>query len=193
MTASAFPQDLDRMDPTERAVLLTAYLDDELNAREALAVTAWLDQHPEALREVEHHRRVWDLLEHYGDEPVREDFAERVLVAVDRVPGGRAVGRGETLAPASMAWYRHPLVAAAAGVLLALGGFALWGPKPSPTPDAPATVHVAQHKDNSLGALEAVPADLLLDVDALHLISTLSDEHFEAYVSGEYDDEEDAG
>ena len=43
-------------------------------------------------------------------------------------------------------------------------------------------------------ALEAVPADLLLDDEALTLIRTLDDEHFDAFVAGDYDaEDEDAG
>ena len=177
MTAPRDPLlDLDVLDDDARQECLTAYLDGELSAEDARRVTAWLDEHPDALREVEHQRRVFDLLESYVDEPVSDGFADGVFEAV-------GIRHGKVIA---LAWYRRPLVAAAAGMLIALGGaVAFWNLSDRGTlPMAPQT---------SLAALESVPADLLLDDDALTLISSLSDEHFDAYVDGEYDDEEDAG
>lgn len=180
MTAPRDPLlDLDVLDEAARQECLTAYLDGELSAEDARVVTAWLDEHPDVLRDIEHQRRVFDLLESYVDEPVADHFADGVFEAV-------GIRRGAVV---QMAWYRRPLVAAAAGMLIALGGAtAFWnlterGRVPEPAETTPA----------SLVALESVPAELLLDDDALTLVSSLSDDHFNAYVNGEYDAEEDAG
>jgi len=107
--------DLDLMDAQERRELLNAYLDGELSADQALMVSAWLDSNPGALREVEHLRHIWDLLELYEEEPVPEDFAAGVIrsVGIEHEPkaGARVV---------PMAWYRRPMATAAA-VLVAVG------------------------------------------------------------------------
>lgn len=171
---------LDLMDDDARQACLSAYLDGELSAEAARAVTAWLDDHPDELRDVEHQRRVWDLLETYADEPVSDHFADGVFEAVEirrtDGAGGRVV---------SLAWYRRPLVAAAAGMVLALGAsFALWGRNAGTPPTTPEVAAVRDAAD----ALEAVPAELLLDDNALAFITALDDEHFEAYVDGEYDE-----
>lgn len=190
MTGPGDPQlmDLDLLDDAARQACLSAYLDGELSASDARVVTAWLDQHPDALRDVEHQRRVWDLLDTYVDEPVADHFADGVFEAVE-IRRGRVV---------SMAWYRRPLVAAAAGMLIALGGaVAFWNATDRGA--ATTTTQATLASQTSLGtsletlvALESVPAELLLDDDTLTLISTLDDEHFEAFVDGTYD-EEDAG
>ena len=174
------PRDLDVGDEATRQACLSAYLDGELSAEDARLVTAWLDQHPDALREVEHQRRVWDLLETYADEPVSDHFAAGVFEAV-QIKSGQLV---------SMAWYRRPLVAAAAGMLIALGASFAFSKITDRVEPQSEDSGVSQE---TLVALEAVPADLLLDDEALTLIRTLDDEHFEAFVAGDYDDDEDAG
>jgi hypothetical protein len=99
---------------------------------------------------------LWDLLGAYGDEPVPEGFSRRVLQAV------------RLQRPALRRW--TPL-AAAAGVLLALGAFLLLRDREAPDPGASfATV------------LEEVPAEVLADVDVDFLLS-LSDEGFDAFVA----------
>ena len=80
MTAFETPRaDLESLDVKQRRELISAYLDGELSADESRHVTEWLDTNPGALREVEHIRRTWDLLEAYEDEPVPEGFAARVF------------------------------------------------------------------------------------------------------------------
>jgi len=106
---------LDLMSTEDRRELLNAYLDGELSADEALEVSTWLDANPGALREVEHLRHLWDLLEHYEDEPVPADFAPGVMKAV----GIEHVSRGDGRV-LQMAWYRRP-IATAAAVLVAVG------------------------------------------------------------------------
>ena len=108
------PTSLELMEPDARRELLVAYLDGELSPEATRHVTAWLDENPAALREVEHWRQTWTLLDHYEDEPVPADFAARVFDAVGLKPAER---QGKVL---RMAWYRRPLATAAA-VVLAVG------------------------------------------------------------------------
>ena len=152
---------IERLDPDRRCEVLNAYLDDELTPAAARHVTAWLDAHPEMLKEVEHARRVWDLLDLYEDEPVAEDFAARVLART-----GAA-----TSAPRRPFFLRPRVTAAAAAVLLlAVGGLLLATNSGDPT--APATQDAA-----GLTELESVPAEYLEQADAL---LALSDDEFEA-------------
>jgi len=120
--------DLDLLTPRERLELLTAYLDGELgseaqpvpsNVHGATArdVMAWLDQHPEALREIERQRRLWDLLGRYGDEPVPADFVQRVLAATG---AGRERVQPPPATTAPRIRHRWALAAAAAA-LVAVG------------------------------------------------------------------------
>ena len=51
---------IDALDARRLRELLSAYLDGELSTEAALEVTAWLDDHPDALRDIEHLRRLWD-------------------------------------------------------------------------------------------------------------------------------------
>lgn len=153
------PMNLDLMEAEARRELLVAYLDGELPAEDALRVSTWLDENPGALREVEHLRHTWDLLEHYEDEPVPADFAQRVF---DAVGIERAEREGKVL---RLAWYRRPLATAAA-VLVAVGATVVVmngtgagdGSAPTQTTDV-------------VSVLEDVPADqlgeLLLNADAL--------------------------
>jgi anti-sigma factor RsiW len=166
--------DLDAMDPQTRRELLVAYLDGELPAEQALGVTAWLDDHPEALRDVEHLRHAWDLLDHYEDEPVPPDFAPRVLQAVGITPAQRA-GR-----VVRMAWYRRPLATAAA-VLVAVGAtvFVMSSREPEgglrtqPPTDVVSVLRDVPPED--LGDL-LLNADVLLSVDDAALEGDYSDE-----------------
>ena len=148
---------IERLEPDRRCEILNAYLDDELSPAAARHVTAWLDAHPEMLKEIEHARRVWDLLDLYEDEPVAEDFATRVLA--------------RTLTPRRPFLLRPRVTAAAAAVLLlAVGGVLLATRSGQPT--LPATQDAAD-----LSALEGVPAEYLEQADAL---LALSDDEFEA-------------
>ena len=171
--------DLDMMDAEERRELLNAYLDGELTPSQALVVSQWLDSNPGALREVEHLRHLWDLLEQYGDEPVPETFASGVMDAVGiqreaQPEGGRVV---------QMAWYRRPMATAAA-VLLAVGVTAFVmrdrdpvTPSPTPSPDNEVSQSVAQ--------LEALGVEDLETLEYLHVIADADDETFEALVADE--------
>jgi anti-sigma factor RsiW len=162
--------DPDRMDRDERRELLNAYMDGELSAEDALRVSAWLDAHPDALREVEQLRHLWDLLELYEDEPVPEDFAAGVMDAVGIAPPERRAGK---VVP--MAWYRRPLATAAA-VLVAVG----------------ATVFVMSNLDRAPTRVDRPPVQTV-DLDAvdaeylehLDLLVELDDETFEAFLEGE--------
>lgn len=168
------PTDLDLLDAEARRELLVAYLDGELGADEALAVSTWLDDNPGALREVEHYRHTWDLLEHYEDEPVPADFAQRVFDAVGIQHEERA---GKVV---RLAWYRRPLATAAA-VLVAVGAtvFVMKGDPASdpvaPTPSIDVVSVLEDVPDDQLSDL-LLNADALLSVDAESLDAEFDDE-----------------
>ena len=158
------PTDLTLLLPDERRELLVAYLDGELSAEQALNVSTWLDDNPGALRELEHLRHAWDLLDHYEDEPVPPEFADRVFEAVGLQREERA---GKVL---RMAWYRRPLATAAA-VLVAVGAtiFVMrTGPDGGTPVSAPSVDVVSVLKDVPEGQLRELllNADALLSVDA---------------------------
>src|SRR5688572_1210951 len=111
--------DPESLDPRERQELLSAYLDGELPADEAREVAAWLERHPDALREVERQRRLWDLLGRYADEPVPAGFSRRVLGAA------RADGPPLAAVPAPVRLSRSSWALAAAAVVLASVGITL--------------------------------------------------------------------
>lgn len=170
MTLPESGPDPDLMDREARRELINAYMDGELSAEDALRVTAWLDAHPDVLRHVEQDRHLWDLLEHYEDEPVPEDFAAGVMGAVGMAPPERRAGN-----MVSMAWYRRPLATAAA-VLVAVG----------------ATVFVMSNRDRVPTQVVQPPIQTV-DLDAidveylehLDLLVDLDDETFEAFLEGE--------
>ncbi len=159
------------LDDARRAELITAYLDGELSAEAARHVTTWLDDHPDALRDVEHLRRVWDVLDAYPDEPVPDDFAATVLA--------RTVGRGLRRA---RPWRRAGL-AAAAVLLLGVGAGlrALWAPGGG---DEAGTEVARVGAGNPEPAIDEVPPDLLENVD---LILNLSDDEFEGMLIADLD------
>jgi len=166
------PTDLDLLPSDERRALLVAYLDGELSAEDALGVSTWLDENPGALREVEHMRHTWDLLEHYEDEPVPADFASRVFEAVGlrrEAPAGGARNEGRVL---RMAWYRRPLATAAA-VLVAVGA-TVFVMRTGPDGGATASrtpIDVVSVLQDVPDVLQDVPdselSELLLNADAL--------------------------
>jgi anti-sigma factor RsiW len=175
--------DPDLLGPEARRELLNAYLDGELSAEGALGVSAWLDANPGALREVEHLRHLWDLLEHYEDEPVSEDFAPRVMRAVGM--NRKRLRRDARPAPGRLlplAWYRRPLAAVAA-VLVAVGATVVLMPRREPDPRgplAPATDVAAVLEDvpsEQLGEL-LLNADALLSLDADALDEDYDDESY---------------
>lgn len=152
--------DIDALSPDERAALLAAYRDGELDDAAAREVVAWLDAHPDALRALEHDRRTWELLGRYADEPVPAGFSARVLQAA-------GVRR-----PRLRLWQRPPVLAAAAALLLALGTGAGLALRSARAPEAPALaaidLELVQH-----GSLEALLA--------------LSDAEFEALLADDPD------
>ena len=166
--------DLDLMDVQTRRELVVAYLDGELPPEDALRVSTWLDRNPGALREVEHLRHAWDLLDHYQDEPVPADFAARVF---DAVGIDRQERRGKVL---RMAWYRRPLATAAA-LLVAVGAtvFVMSSREGGgELLQAPSTDVVSILRDvpaDELGDL-LLNADVLLSVDDAALDADYSDE-----------------
>ncbi|MDJ0975396.1 MAG: hypothetical protein QNJ98_13105 [Planctomycetota bacterium] len=174
MLAGRNPDDLDR---AERRELISAYLDGELPAHEARQITHWLDENPGALKEVEHIRRTWDLLEHYEDEPVPDGFAQRVVraVGIERAAGAR----GRVI---PMAWYRRPqaLMSLAAVLVLAIGLPLVLskGPGDVVTPPAVTTTSAAD-------LLETVPDELLLQLDTL---ANLDDEVVDSVLSDDLAD-----
>jgi anti-sigma factor RsiW len=169
---------------------ISAYLDGELSPEESREVLAWLQAHPESLKAVEETRRVWDLLGAYGDEPVPEGFAERVLAAVREESGAADAAAGVDAATRRAGFRLLPsgrarAVAVAAAVLLALGAGALIGRTfgRGPSPVAPPAV---------ASALDAVPPELL-ESDGLESLATLSDEEFETILTGDPSDLAQAG
>lgn len=146
--------DLDALSPDQRAAVLAAYRDGELDDASAREVVAWLDAHPEALRALEHDRRTWELLGRYEDEPVPAGFSARVLEAAGvRRPRLRV---------------RPYTLAAAAALLLALG--------------AGAGLLVRQAPETGAPALAAIDLDLVQH-GSLDALLSLSDAEFEALLA----------
>jgi len=171
--------ELDALDVQQRRELISAYLDGELSADQSRHVTEWLDTNPGALREVEHIRRTWDLLEAYEDEQVPEGFAARVF---DSVGVERQEREGRVL---RMAWYRQfaaPALAASAVMLIAVGALWAWSPWKTTTLEGPGDA-------SSLTAvLSEVPTELLDHVD---LLVELDDDELDYALYG-VDDLDDA-
>jgi len=171
------------LDEARRLELLSAYLDGELSPEAARDVTAWLDEHPASLREVEHLRRLWDLLDLYEDEAVPDDFATAVL---DRTAAGHGAG------PVAGRPFAGPLgIAAAAVLFLALAGGALLlargrGAPVSETELAQVEPLHAETVTTERGAavMEEVPPELLVNVD---LLLSLSDDEFEGMLIANLD------
>ena len=172
----------------ERDALLAAYLDGALEPDAARAVAEWLDEHPDELRRIEQHRRVWDLLAQYEDETPAEGFSAEVLEAC-----GVAPSLARSAPVLRLAWYQHP-VAVAAAFLLAIGGitFALArggggaeGPvTPSSeialggsdgTPAVPSQPPVTRSLDQLDDAYLADGLEILADLDADQLEATLGE------------------
>lgn len=178
--------ELESLDPRERLELLSAYLDGELPADEAREVTAWLERHPDALREVERQRRLWDLLGRYADEPVPAGFSQQVLEQTqaggrtDSRAGGRTDSRagGRSAAaeaphlkalPATRRTRRRAWAFAAAAVVLAAVGLGISLLKHDSEVPPAAGVEV----------LASIDPDFVQHADLERLVS-LSDAQFEA-------------
>lgn len=165
--------DIEAMGREERRELLTAYLDGEFSAEQALLVSRWLDSNAGALREVEHLRHLWDLLENYEDEPVPEDFAAGVVEAVGirhssiEEPAGRVL---------QMAWYRRPMATAAA-VLIAIGATALL------MSNRPPATSSEGETTASVSRLEALGVEDLESLEFLDVIADADDDTFDALVA----------
>ena len=164
------PPEFDSLAPRERQELLCAYLDGELPAERARDITAWLERHPDALREVERQRRLWDLLGRYADEPVPAGFAKSV---VNTVGAGKATGRAAGGAGARrLALPRRAWALAAAAAVLAAVGVALYSSRgTSDTPVAP--------EGTEMATLESIDVDFVQHADLGSLLS-LSDAQFQA-------------
>jgi anti-sigma factor RsiW len=169
--------DLDAISPRERLETLSAYLDGELPDEAARAVTAWLERHPEALREIEHQRRLWSLLGRYGEQPVPEGFARRVLaaarleVAPPPFPPGESAGvqlPAAAVPNARISRRRLWAFSAAAAVLAAVGTAILLGSRPEPRPGT---------QPGATQALAELDADFVQHADLAQLV-TLSDDQF---------------
>ena len=162
-----------------RRLQLGAYLDGELPPEEAREVLRWLETHPAALRRVEEDRRIASLLGLYADEPVAEEFADKVLTSVGAVDCDAAARPTFSLLrgrPAQIAAVR--IAAVAAAVLLAVGLGVMLGGRGGGTP-APIS--------SSVAALDTVPAEWLENGDIAKL-ADLSDDDFEALMAGDPDD-----
>lgn len=170
---------LDLLSTQERLEVLASYLEGRLDDEQAREVTAWLDRHPEALREIEHQRRVWDLLGRYADEPVPAGFSQRVLEAAGAhrrvVPPTPAAVQGLRLL--SRPW----ALAAAAAALVALG-VGLQSLRTHARPEVPGA-----------DPLSVASIDLdLVQHASLEGLLTLSDAEFEALLADEPDTLADA-
>jgi len=155
---------------------LSAYLDGEMAPEEARLFLALLEANPAALKDAEEARRVWALLSTYADEPVPEGFAERVFAkaGIEPTVGLRASsGAAPTLRLVTRTGGRMRALAAAAAVLVAVGGVALWQRSTTPEPASA-----------SSAALEAIPVELL-ESENLASLASLSDEEFEALLSAD--------
>ncbi len=168
LTRDAFDREafaIEHLDVDARHQVITAYLDAELSPEAARHVTSWLDENPEALKEVEHLRRVWDLLDLYEEEAVPEGFANRVLAEVE-VSGAEPRGR----------LIRFPglvgALAVAALVLVALGIGMRLGRRPADPVAPPPVAEVPVVGDE-------VPLEYLEEVDVL---LALSEDEFDAYL-----------
>lgn len=164
------------LDAEGRGEVLSTYLDGELSPSAARHVTTWLEEHPDQLRQVEHDRRIWDLLGLYEEEPVPQGFAGRVLTALG--VSSRAADGGRVLV------LRPRAFAAAAVLLMALGAFLFWslsGMVVGSGTDETGRV-TAQAPEE---VLEGVPVDYLGDVD---LLIALSDDGFQGYLLADVED-----
>lgn len=193
--------ELHLMGDDARRELLNAYLDGELSTSDALVVSEWLDSNPGALREVEHLRHIWDLLESYEDEPVPEAFVSDVMDAVGvarpALSGERASREGgadEGGRVLSMAWYRRPLATAAA-VLIAIGATAFimssrgaqrltGGGYEESSEGESLSVQNDVAERSSVAELRALGLEDLETLEYLHVIADADDETFDDLVAG---------
>ena len=152
---------IEQLDEEVRREVITSYLDDELSPDAARHVTAWLDAHPDELKEVEHHRRVWDLLELYEDEAVPVEFPSVVLDETGA--SQRSRGRLLVLRPVFAA-------AAAAAIVVALGALLFTGRGGDEITQDDQSVDAAL-------VLDGVPGEFLEGADTL---LDLSDDEFQA-------------
>jgi anti-sigma factor RsiW len=163
---------LDLLSPQERLEVLATYLEGALDDESSREVAAWLDRNPEALREIEHQRRLWDLLGRYADERVPAGFAQRVLDAAGARRGASPVPETSGLRLLRRPW----AVAAAAAALVALGvGLQALRTRGQTAGPAPEALSVA-----------SIDLDLVQHANLEGLL-TLSDAEFEALLAAEPD------
>ena len=174
--------ELDSLPPRERLELLSAYLDGELPAETAREVTAWLERRPDALREVEHQRRLWALLGRYADEPVPAGFARRVLDTVGS-EAGPVVATSPAGTPRLRSVRRHAWAYAAAAAVLAAVGTGVF------LTSRPGSVTVAHPGAEVLNALDA---DFVQHAD-LAQMANLSDDQFSILLVDDPDTLADGG
>lgn len=175
--------DYTRLDAAARRELLSSYLDDELSAEDALRVTRWLDTDPDALRDAEHLRRMWDVLEHYVDEPVPADFAERVFASVG-IERADVAGGGQVF---QLRWYQRPQAVAAA-MLLAIGAliFAFTKDAPVAPPTGTETAEVTPKERAAIAEVLDVFDDAEIEegvAGVLDLVVQLDDDEFEQLIA----------
>lgn len=136
---------------------LVAYLDGELDPRQATLIQEHLADCSECRSIGDQHRQVWQLLDHYPPVPAPAGFLDRILARVRlsrgpvRVPGLRMGGL----------W-----IAAAAVLLVVLIPFGLDVVRP----------HVSGGPDLSAEEMEAaLDMDMLENIEVLHAMDVLGD------------------
>lgn len=141
--------DRQRLTPDERANLV-AYLDEELNAAEARAITTKLTQSPTARREVEALRKTWELLDHLPRPSVNIDFTERTLTQIREIED-RQGELGRSMASGARRSLNAGLWVAASALAFLMGYAAILRVWPDPTSklakDLPLAEHFEQYRD----------------------------------------------
>jgi anti-sigma factor RsiW len=160
-----------------RAEWISAWLDGEVSETHARALRRFLDTDARALREVEHLRRVDDLLEQYEVPVVPDAFAQSVLAAagVERRTDG--AGRVHSLDAARRPLFVAGLLATAAALMIAFGVALRSGPE-APGEDA------ATQPNDAVAVLETLPESFFEDADTFVKYTDLQDDAVEAELVG---------
>ena len=165
------------LSPEERAEWISAWLDGEVPETHARAIRRFIDANPRALREVEHLRRVDDLLEHYEVPAIPDGFAQSVIEAAGIQH--QEDGAGQLI---SLDSRRRPLVVAgllatAAALMVAFGLALRTGPAaPTETPPAESADAVA--------VLEELPESFFADAETFEKYTNLHDDTVDAELVG---------
>ncbi len=162
----------------ERTEWISAWLDGEVSEPHARALRRFLDANPPALREVEHLRRVDDLLEQYEAPAVPDDFAQSVFAAagIERRAADGA-GKLHSLDAARRPLFVAGLLASAAALMIAFGVALRTGPDTSGT--APAV-----QPSDAVAVLESLPESFFEDADTFEIYTNLQDDAVEAELVG---------